>query len=138
MDNASNNDTMVEAFARRCEEKGIEFSAKDGRMRCMPHTVHLAALKVCRILLCSTKTSLHSQLLEVIGVLTKEEAKKAETNNKGNYQEATTTPLGRDEDIECGEDDEDESNTEDADDLTNPIKHAIVKVRTSLLLRWLS
>lgn len=46
MDNATNNDTLVEAFARRCNEVGISFSSRHARMRCMPHTIHLAALKV--------------------------------------------------------------------------------------------
>ncbi|KAJ6568101.1 hypothetical protein DFH09DRAFT_856019, partial [Mycena vulgaris] len=46
MDNATNNDTMVEAFERRCDELGIPFSCSDSRMRCMPHTIHLSALKV--------------------------------------------------------------------------------------------
>ncbi|KAJ6616933.1 hypothetical protein B0H10DRAFT_1798435 [Mycena sp. CBHHK59/15] len=46
MDNATNNDTMVEAFGQRCKEKGIKFSCSDARMRCMPHTIHLSALKV--------------------------------------------------------------------------------------------
>jgi hypothetical protein len=45
-DNATNNDTMVESLGEKCEEEGIPFSAKDARMRCMPHTVHLAALQV--------------------------------------------------------------------------------------------
>jgi len=46
MDNASNNDTMVAAFEARCREHGIDFSASRSRLRCMPHTCHLAALKV--------------------------------------------------------------------------------------------
>ena len=46
MDNASNNDTMMEAIERRCHQAGIEFCAKDAWMRCMPHTIHLAAIKV--------------------------------------------------------------------------------------------
>ncbi|KAJ6619137.1 hypothetical protein B0H10DRAFT_1794035, partial [Mycena sp. CBHHK59/15] len=29
MDNATNNDTLVEAFERRCKEKNISFSASD-------------------------------------------------------------------------------------------------------------
>lgn len=48
-DNASNNDTMIDeivALARE-DEKAIELNAQWIRMRCMPHTVHLAALKVC-------------------------------------------------------------------------------------------
>ena len=46
MDNASNNDTLMEALAIKCHEAGMEFSASDSRMRCMPHTIHLAAIKV--------------------------------------------------------------------------------------------
>jgi hypothetical protein len=46
MDNASNNNTMMASLERRCEQLGIQFSAQEARMRCMPHTVHLAALKV--------------------------------------------------------------------------------------------
>ncbi|KAJ7232468.1 hypothetical protein B0H12DRAFT_980962, partial [Mycena haematopus] len=42
MDNASNNDTMVEYFKQKCEERDIEFNADDARIRCMPHTVNLA------------------------------------------------------------------------------------------------
>ena len=46
MDNASNNDTLMEALEIKCHEAGMEFSASDSRMRCMPHTIHLAAIKV--------------------------------------------------------------------------------------------
>lgn len=44
-DNASNNDTMVDALARLSIEQGYVFDADEGRLRCMPHTVHLAALE---------------------------------------------------------------------------------------------
>jgi hypothetical protein len=47
MDNATNNDTLTIGIERRSKEAGVHFSAKDSRMRCMPHTVHLAAIKVC-------------------------------------------------------------------------------------------
>lgn len=46
MDNASNNDTMMQCIETRCCEAGIIFHAKQARMRCMPHTIHLAAIKV--------------------------------------------------------------------------------------------
>jgi hypothetical protein len=46
MDNASNNDTLMSALEIRCLEAGIDFSASDARLRCMPHTIHLAAIKV--------------------------------------------------------------------------------------------
>ncbi|KAJ7588246.1 hypothetical protein C8J56DRAFT_725591, partial [Mycena floridula] len=42
MDNASNNDTLMEYLEERCTAQGIYFSAKESRMRCMPHTIHLA------------------------------------------------------------------------------------------------
>lgn len=46
MDNATNNDTLIKSIENRCEEEGIPFSAKDARGRCMPHTIHLAAISV--------------------------------------------------------------------------------------------
>ncbi|KAJ7800237.1 hypothetical protein B0H14DRAFT_2387443, partial [Mycena olivaceomarginata] len=46
MDNATNNDTMVEALEHKCKKENIPFSSSCVRMRCMPHTVHLAAIKV--------------------------------------------------------------------------------------------
>lgn len=45
-DNATNNDTMMAALEEKHKEHGIKFKAKDARCRCMPHTVHLAAMKV--------------------------------------------------------------------------------------------
>ena len=46
MDNATNNNTLVAAIEQCCTEANIYFSAMESRMRCMPHTVHLAAIKV--------------------------------------------------------------------------------------------
>ena len=46
MDNATNNDTMVVAIEQHCYEANVHFSARESWMRCMPHTVHLAAIKV--------------------------------------------------------------------------------------------
>lgn len=46
MDNATNNDTLVEAFERRCATKNIKFSTRHSRLRCVPHTIHLAVLQV--------------------------------------------------------------------------------------------
>jgi hypothetical protein len=46
MDNASNNDTLMTVLESKCWMEGIKFSATDARMRCMPHTIHLAAIKV--------------------------------------------------------------------------------------------
>lgn len=46
LDNASNNDTMVDGIQARARKEGIEFNALWGRLWCMPHTIHLAAIKV--------------------------------------------------------------------------------------------
>lgn len=46
MDNASNNDTMMAIFEVGCHAECIAFSAMDSCMRCMPHSIHLAAIKV--------------------------------------------------------------------------------------------
>jgi hypothetical protein len=56
MDNASNNDTLMEALENKCHAAGIDFRASDSRMRCIPHTIHLAAIKVkfnCQLFACS-------------------------------------------------------------------------------------
>ena len=57
MDNASNNDILMEALETKCHETGVEFSASDSLMRCIPHTIHLAVIKVslhCRFYLFSS------------------------------------------------------------------------------------
>ena len=48
LDNASNNDTLVDGIALRARAKGILFNPLWARLRCMLHTVHLAAIKVIR------------------------------------------------------------------------------------------
>ncbi|KAI4293903.1 hypothetical protein K525DRAFT_153653, partial [Schizophyllum commune Loenen D] len=77
MDNATNNDTMLEAIERKCVEAGIKFSAKQARLRCMPHTIHLAAMK----------------LLEAIGAFPKTDKDKATAQPHVNYQDSVTVPL---------------------------------------------
>ena len=46
LDNAYNNNTMVEGIKARAALEGIELNAAWARLRCMPHTIHLAAIKV--------------------------------------------------------------------------------------------
>ena len=46
MDNASNNNMLMTPLERQCQQQGVIFSAQDARMQCMPHTIHLAAIKV--------------------------------------------------------------------------------------------
>jgi hypothetical protein len=52
MDNAMNNNTMMVAIEWCCNEAKVYFSAIESWLHCMPHTVHLAAIKVC--VLCNT------------------------------------------------------------------------------------
>ncbi|KAJ6607652.1 hypothetical protein B0H10DRAFT_2070979, partial [Mycena sp. CBHHK59/15] len=47
MDNATNNDTLMDGIESRADAAGISwFNAKEARIRCLPHTTHLAALKL--------------------------------------------------------------------------------------------
>jgi hypothetical protein len=55
MDNASNNNTLMTSLERRHEQRGFVFSAQGARMQCMPHTIHLAAIKVQSLNLITTK-----------------------------------------------------------------------------------
>jgi hypothetical protein len=50
LDNASNNNTMIEGIAERAAQEGITLNPAWVRLRCMPHTIHLAAVKVNIIL----------------------------------------------------------------------------------------
>jgi hypothetical protein len=45
MDNASNNDMMIDAIVELAK-RHIRYDPQWIRLHCMPHTVHLAALKV--------------------------------------------------------------------------------------------
>ena len=44
-DNASNNDTLLESLERLHVGEGYDFDAQESRLRCMPHTIHLAAME---------------------------------------------------------------------------------------------
>ncbi|KAH9009437.1 hypothetical protein EDB85DRAFT_1849940, partial [Lactarius pseudohatsudake] len=75
-DNTTNNDTMLQSIQYRAREEGIRMKASWVRLWCIPHTIHLAAVK----------------LLEAIGAITKEDTKKA-VSRGGNYQDSATLPL---------------------------------------------
>ncbi|KAF8209175.1 hypothetical protein K438DRAFT_1573231, partial [Mycena galopus ATCC 62051] len=99
MDNASNNDTLMEHIAIKCSVADIAFDPVEARIRCMPHTAHLAAIK----------------LLEAIGAISKSSRKKAEGRQTA-YQDAVTAPLGRQYDDDFAGDDEDgDDEGEDSD-----------------------
>ena len=44
--NASNNDTMVEALERLLASDDPSFNAKEVQLQCMPHTMHHSAQEV--------------------------------------------------------------------------------------------
>jgi hypothetical protein len=46
MDNASNNDTLMDNLAIKFAAVDITFDPIAAQIRCMPHTAHLAAIKV--------------------------------------------------------------------------------------------
>jgi len=112
MDNASNNNTLMTSLERRCHERGVPFSAQDARMRCMPHTVHLAAIK----------------LLEGIGAISKAEGKKAAARS-GNYQDNVTTPLAREYDNDPKADDDTDEDLDTDADAADGVLPAIDKLR---------
>jgi hypothetical protein len=129
MDNASNNDTMMEAIEDRCRNAGIEFSAKQARMRCMPHTIHLAAIKVS-LFLCYHSSFYFSligiQLLEGIGLISKENGTRARSAGF-NYQDEVNIGLDREEDIEAAPEDEDDHDAVDVNP-SEKIQMAVHKV----------
>jgi len=45
-DNASNNNTVVDGIVAHAKNKGISMNGDWVCLHCMPHTVHLVALKV--------------------------------------------------------------------------------------------
>jgi hypothetical protein len=65
-DNASNNDTMTDDLEAQSAVEGFEFDSQESWLRCMPHTVHLAALEVikliylvkAKLMFCSCSTAL--------------------------------------------------------------------------------
>ncbi|KAJ6534706.1 hypothetical protein B0H10DRAFT_1848766, partial [Mycena sp. CBHHK59/15] len=93
MDNATNNDTLMDGIESRADAAGISwFNAKEARIRCLPHTTHLAALK----------------LLEGIGAIPKADPKQRDAD--GTYQDSVTAPVDREHDDEAAvsEDDADD------------------------------
>ncbi|KIJ35055.1 hypothetical protein M422DRAFT_181239, partial [Sphaerobolus stellatus SS14] len=78
-DNAANNDTMMEELEHLFKKENIEFNAIHACGRCLPHTVHLAALK----------------LLEGIGALSAGDMNKCNTA----YQDTLNLTASKDNDL---------------------------------------
>ncbi|KAM6490144.1 hypothetical protein JOM56_014336 [Amanita muscaria] len=70
---------MIQHVEGKCHQKGIPFSAKHARGRCMPHTIHLAAII----------------LLEQSGIISSSDAKMA-SSQLVNYQESALEEIGED------------------------------------------
>ncbi|KAK0229619.1 hypothetical protein EDD85DRAFT_730346, partial [Armillaria nabsnona] len=119
LDNASNNDALIQGIESRCHKEGIRFDLRLSHLQCMPHMVHLAAIK----------------LLEAIGVISKKTAKKA-AGQSSNYQDAATAPVNHSNDAEATLQDEPEDNSDkggnpdySVGDLSDDIFYSIDKLR---------
>ena len=108
LNNASNNDTFVDGIKLRCDKAGIPFNEKWARLWCMPHMIHLAAIKLYAKSFFNAKLKKIQQLLEAIGAVLATESKKAMLCG-GNYQECLTAPLSNTAD-EDGDGDVDMNN----------------------------
>ena len=86
LDNASNNDTFVDGIEHCARKAGVSFNASWARLHCMPHTIHLTAIKVylsmSSTFVCLTFPDL--KLLEGSGAVSSAEGKKA-ASGAGNY-----------------------------------------------------
>ncbi|KAF8234451.1 hypothetical protein L208DRAFT_1013920, partial [Tricholoma matsutake] len=117
IDNVTNNNILTLRIKRCSKEAGYHFSAMDSCMCCMPHTVHLAAIK----------------LLKGIGAISKADSKKAKSHS-GNYQGNAIAPVDHEFDNEAvqQEDEADEDKDEDEDEDES---HATSLMRFYLLVR---
>jgi len=74
LDNASNNNTIIAGIEHRAAAEGISFDASWAQLRYMPHTIHLAMVKVNFQLLFNSIFSfeIHSclkQLVQFLGLM---------------------------------------------------------------------
>jgi hypothetical protein len=87
MDNATNNDTLIATFEAKCAAAGIDsFSAKRSRLRCMPHTIHLAVMEVRHGFWCKCILFGVFQLLKAVGGV--EDENKSGKTRVTPYQES--------------------------------------------------
>jgi hypothetical protein len=49
LDNASNNDTLVDNLVNLANGQGLLLDKAWAQLRCLPHTIHLATLKVSNL-----------------------------------------------------------------------------------------
>ena len=120
-DNASNNDTMVEAIAQWCKNDGISFDALSGRGCCFPHTTHLSALKVQKYLLLS-----RNDPDQHLTVTRRSWHFSPSTKNKEMYQESVTAPLSRENDDDAAM--QEDNNEDDPGESLASVFTAIGKV----------
>ncbi len=100
---------MIESIEAKCTQRGIPFSAKHARGRCMPHTIHLAAI----------------QLLEQSGAISASDAKKS-ASHVINYQDSVTELFGDEsDDAAVLRDDEEEDVTELASNIDISAIHKV-------------
>jgi hypothetical protein len=101
----------------RCRMRNITFDAKKACIRCIPHTIQRAALKVsCLSICCASLTA--SQILEALGVVSEKEASVANTN----YQDIVNAAVNAA--IAATHGDEDDANGE-IDDADDAVSHSL-------------
>ncbi|EDR01432.1 uncharacterized protein LACBIDRAFT_311023 [Laccaria bicolor S238N-H82] len=109
MDNASNNDTIMEAIESWCCAAGIKLSAQKSCMHCMPHTIHIVAIK----------------LLEGIGIISKDNSAQAQATN---YQDEVNVEVECDYDMDIAQEMEGEDSDVVNESLSNDIQLAVYKL----------
>lgn len=130
MDNASNNDTMIESIQSQCHEAGIKFSAQKSCMHCMPHTIHLAAIKVCSItnffgLDTGVNDFKYKQLLEGISIISKDNSAQAQATN---YQDEVNVGVEHEYNMDTAQEMEGEDSDVVNERPSNDIQTAVYKV----------
>jgi hypothetical protein len=104
-DNASNNDTLIRALARKCHERGIPFVSSWARIRCMPHILHLAATEASHLLwiqiIGGSKLKIN-QILDSIDAMSRTKTPLAADMN---YQDAVNACANRAEGLASEDDD---------------------------------
>ena len=133
LDNASNNDTLVDGIQQHAQAEDIYINATWARLRCMPHTVHLSAVKASSFMCMQVNDiamyKYFGQLLEAVGAISKAESKKASSRGS-NYQDSATAPLDRafDDVLAAFQDNNEEENMELNTDSSHEILPAVNKV----------
>ena len=124
MDNATNNDTFVNGIEKYAQAIGATFNALWGRLRCLPHTIHLAAIKVSQriSIVVSRGWDGFIQLLEAVRAISGGDAEKAASQSV-NYQDSVAAAQSDDINNNAnGQGDDEEHAANESDNILPAIK----------------